>query len=347
MALTLLRARLYVFDGSEQAPFFADNDLSLQTEQVEYCLALHKKTREADTTRQTRFDPAGDTAALFDGYTSGEEDAFFDAFAERFLRRLRQKELPEQGFDLLTCFLQDGDELWFDAFRLPYQKQLTHRVESFSGGWRSELVPSGGALPFPGSRTVCGALVSFATCDVFLRDLSVKAQGQSLELMGQVVLDVADSLSPAESVKQVQKIALALSEDDGKAPWEDAPDPQAARRQAREETQQQVRRALSQSLDRTGALDMQYIAEEVFGDRPDVQERFHERLGQRGVEDVVPIESDRIRAALERVRFSAEEGVQVTLPRELADDPERFEITRNPDGTQSILIKNLQSLRRQ
>lgn len=346
MALTLLRARLYVFDGSDQAPFFAENDLSLQPEQVEYCLALHNKTREADTTRQTRFDPAGDTASLFDGYVSGEEDAFFEAFAERFLRRIRARELPEQGFDLLTCFLQEGDELWFDAFRLPYQKQLTHRVESFSGGWRSELVPSGGALPFPGSRTVCGALVSFSTCGVFLRDVTVRAQGKSCELMGQVVLDTADSLSPAESVKQVQKIALSLSEDDGRAPWEDAPDPQAARQEARDEARQQVRRALSQSLDRTGTLDMQYIAEEVFGDKPAVKERFQEQVERRGMDSVVPIESDRIRASLEKVRFTADDGVQITLPRDVADDPDRFEVAHNSDGTLSILIKGLQSLRK-
>lgn len=346
MSITPFRARLYVFDGSEHAPFFAENDLSLQPEQVEYCLSLHQKTRESDSTRQTRFDPSGETALLFDSYSSGEEDAFFDAFASHFVRRLQEKGVPDQGFDLLTCFLQEGDELWFDAFRLPYQKQLTHRVESFSGGWRSELIQAGGALPFPGSRTVCGALVSFSSCDVFLRDASVRAQGKTLDLMGGVVLDTADSLSPAESVKQVQKIALNLSQDDT-APWEDAPDPQRARQEAKEEKQQQVRRALAQSLDRTGSLDMEYIAQEVFGDNPTVKERFHEQLQQRGMESVVPIESDRIRASLEKVRFSTDNGVQITLPRELADDPDSFEVAHNPDGSLCISIKNVQSVRRQ
>lgn len=346
MALTLLRARLYVFDGSPEAPFFAENDLSLQSEQVEYCLSLHQKTRASDAVRQTRFDPEGDSAALFDGYVSGEEDAFFDAFAGRFVQRIREAQLSDQGFDLLTCFLQDGDELWFDAFRLPYQRQLTHRVEAFSGGWRSELVRAGGALPFAGSRTVCGVLVSFASCDVFVRELSVRSGEKTVDLMGQVVLDTVDALSPAESVRQVQKIALSLSEDD-RAPWQDAPDPQQARREAQQEARQQVRRALAQSLDRTGALDMEYIAQEVFGDNPPARERFHEALESQGLEQVVPIESDRIRASLDRVRFSTDDGIQITLPRQLAEDAGRFEITPLPDGSLCVTLRGIQRLNRQ
>ena len=65
-----------------------------------------------------------------------------------------------------------------------------------------------------------------------------------------------------------------------------------------------------------------------------------------GMDSAVPIESDRIRASLEKVRFTADDGVQITLPREVADDPDRFEITHNPDGTLSILIRGLQSLRK-
>ena len=46
------------------------------------------------------------------------------------------------------------------------------------------------------------------------------------------------------------------------------------------------------------------------------------------------------------LRFTADDGVQITLPREVADDPDRFEVAHNPDGTLSILIKGLQSLRK-
>ena len=64
------------------------------------------------------------------------------------------------------------------------------------------------------------------------------------------------------------------------------------------------------------------------------------------MDSVVPIESDRIRASLEKVRFTADDGVQITLPRDVADDPDRFEVAHNSDGTLSILIKGLQSLRK-
>ena len=46
------------------------------------------------------------------------------------------------------------------------------------------------------------------------------------------------------------------------------------------------------------------------------------------------------------MRFTADDGVQITLPRDVADDPDRFEVAHNPDGTLSILIKGLQSLRK-
>jgi len=164
--------------------------------------------------------------------------------------------------------------------------------------------------------------------------------------MGGIVLDTQEALSPAESIREVQKIALSLS-DPETPPWESSEDPEQAKKQARAEKQQQVRSALARSLDRTGTLDMQYIAQEVFADDPATQERFHEAVENRGMEGIVPIESDRIRASLDKVKFSTDTGVQITLPRQIADDAHRFEIIHNPDGSISIEIRNIQSVRRQ
>ncbi len=342
MASQILCGRLYLVEEGRE-PVFPTENLRMTQEEADYCLALRRKTEGADNTSETRFTQYSETASLFDSYAVGQEAEFMDEFARQFIGRVRRAGVYGAGFDLLEFFCQEEETLWFCAFSLPYQVSLFH-------GTRDGVTALTGlaTLPFPGGRSVAGALVNFSTTQVYLRDQNLRAEGGQKALLAGIALDAEGALSPADSVKAVRDAAIRAA-DAETPPWEAEPaeDAQAARQEARRSRREQVREALSRSVAQTGALDMEYIADQIFEDNPRVKERFQEELTSRGVPQVVEIESERLKASLEKVRFSTDSGIQITLPRQVADDAGRFEIIHNPDGSISIEIKNVQSVKQQ
>ena len=345
MDAQILCGRLYVFESGREPVFPAEN-LHMSKEEQDYCLALMRKTEGADTTAETRFTQYSETAALFDSYAMGEEAEFMDAFARQFIGRVKKSGVESAGFDLMEFFCQEGETLWFCAFSLPYQTALFHRVQGEGVTGLSPLP----MLPFAGGRTVAGALVNFSTAQVYLRDQNLRAEGGTRPLLASIALDAEGALSQADSVKAVREAAMRAA-DAQTPPWEAAPQetpvPPEEREMVRSRRKEQVREALSRSVAQTGALDMEYIAGEIFQDDERVKKRFQQELTSRGVPQVVEIESDRLRASLEKVRFSTDSGIQITLPRQIADDAEQFEIVHNPDGSITIEIKRVQSVKQQ
>ena len=97
--------------------------------------------------------------------------------------------------------------------------------------------------------------------------------------------------------------------------------------------------------DRSGTVDVGFIAEQVYADDGERYERFHEQVCQSGVEPVFEIESNRLKNAFERVKLSTDNGITLTMSRKIAEDQQSFRIVNHPDGSISIQLLNIQSLR--
>ena len=68
-------------------------------------------------------------------------------------------------------------------------------------------------------------------------------------------------------------------------------------------------------------------------------------MREEALEPVIPVENKRVVAQLQRVKIRTDNGVSITLPRELADDENSFAVVNNDDGTISIIISRVQTLK--
>lgn len=68
-------------------------------------------------------------------------------------------------------------------------------------------------------------------------------------------------------------------------------------------------------------------------------------MQEAAIEPVIPVESKRVVAQLQKVKIRTDNGISISLPRTLADDENSFAVINNPDGTLSIVINRVQELR--
>ena len=69
------------------------------------------------------------------------------------------------------------------------------------------------------------------------------------------------------------------------------------------------------------------------------------QIQEEQLEPVIPVENKRVVAQLQRVKIKTDNGISITLPRELADDENSFAVVENGDGTISIIINKVQELK--
>ena len=109
-----------------------------------------------------------------------------------------------------------------------------------------------------------------------------------------------------------------------------------------------VKRAMSKSIEEKGVIDVKDVAEEVFRSDPEreaIIEQVSRQIQEEQLEPVIPVENKRVVARLQRVKIKTDNGISITLPRELADDENSFAVVENGDGTISIIINKVQELK--
>ena len=126
-------------------------------------------------------------------------------------------------------------------------------------------------------------------------------------------------------------------------------------RDYREQVEQDLDRALYtalemsvQSIEEKGVIDVKDVAEEVFRSDPEreaIIEQVSRQIQEEQLEPVIPVENKRVVAQLQRVKIKTDNGISITLPRELADDENSFAVVENGDGTISIIINKVQELK--
>ena len=109
-----------------------------------------------------------------------------------------------------------------------------------------------------------------------------------------------------------------------------------------------ISRAMSRSIEETGAIDVESVAQEVFAGTPqgkEIARRVAERVQEEEVEKVIPVESRRVMNSLQKVKLRTDTGIAITLPASLAEDADSFSVINNEDGTISIYIGNIGELK--
>lgn len=326
--LLIQQAMLYIFDDSPLAPICPNALLPLGDASIEYMNALWRRVQTSEDKRSTRFSPeSAAREALEKGETHFHRS---NALLQVIYAAMQAAEIPTQGFDILTFCFETENVSYFALFYLPYRAAGVHAVTGTGEDIETAIYKNKYILPGAANKSVAGAVVNLETMEVCVKDVQAVTVTGERPLFSGVLLGLEAVRSTAEAVSAVEEIVTRVAEQS----------PVADERPV----QETVRRAMAASLQETGALDVGFIATELFASDGECAQRVSEAMEEAGIEPVISVESTRIKNAFEKIRLSTDNGVSITLPRAVADDAESFRILNNPDGSISIEIRNIQSV---
>ena len=91
-----------------------------------------------------------------------------------------------------------------------------------------------------------------------------------------------------------------------------------------------------------GALVPEEIGEELFGDVPEIKEEFVEKLEKYKLpKEEITVKSEKTTKKFEKQFLTTDSGIEINIPMEEYNNKQHVEFITNPDGTISVLIKNV------
>lgn len=108
-------------------------------------------------------------------------------------------------------------------------------------------------------------------------------------------------------------------------------------------TAPETRKAVHDSIKKDETIDSNYVAEAVFPDNPVAKEEFKATLKERGVAETVPVPNAPIfEKKYQKQKIKLGNGIEMTVPVELLKNKDVIEFRTNPDGTMSVIVKNVE-----
>ena len=183
------------------------------------------------------------------------------------------------------------------------------------------------ALPGNGGRLSEAVTISLEENTVQLIEKKVEINGAKVNYLSEVYLQCHAKMSQKTKLdivtKAVDQINKKYFEDDF-------------------EKKMEAKSVIHNTYAEQGALVPEEIGEELFGDVPEIKEEFVEKLEKYKLpKEEITVKSEKTTKKFEKQFLTTDSGIEINIPMEEYNNKQHVEFITNPDGTISVLIKNV------
>ena len=107
----------------------------------------------------------------------------------------------------------------------------------------------------------------------------------------------------------------------------------------------ETKQALVHSMEEENVIDNQVVADRLFGDNYAKKEKFFQEVEELGYVDRAPAEVAVAGPKFSKQKLRLDNGIEISIPMDLYQDAEVVEFINNPDGTISVMIKNIEKIK--
>ncbi|WP_321387639.1 nucleoid-associated protein [uncultured Enterococcus sp.] len=333
MDIYLKKAVMHIIDRETGTPVFSEHELDLTTEYIR--IYLTNKINKLSTA-QTK------TGVLV------QESEFVEKMsriASDFIPKSQQLVQywydiysgSEDGpsADLLVVLYEEDTILHLALLKLNYKENYTHFVDYENEAVYNKLIINRAILPSKTQKPDEGLVVNLDTLSYELLEKRYEFSGEKLWYFSEKVIQSQPAPSLEENVREIKKAVKRI----GKKFDEDEFELIAS-----------VKEAVYESIEETGTIDNQQIAEQVFKENISARMAYQEEVNESKFVDKTPP----VREAREisekkfgKQKLKMNNGIELIVPLEVYRNSDFIEFVNNPDGTVSITLKNIEKISNQ
>ena len=327
MEIIIHQAILHVLDTTLDAPVLSGGGMELTAEKTAYLQNHIEKLLASDEIRQCR--PLPDSA--FRNELEHNQD-FIDLSCRiaGVLFDYMHAHTTIPGADLAVVdFTRDGAP-WLGILKLNYKNGYTHYTETVEGAPINSIIQQRACLPTQSGKVEEGALVNLTDYSMRLLEKKYDIDGHKEFYLSSVVFQYTQAEPEKKKLQAIQEAAAQAVKD----AYEDEPHADA----------QVAMLIANQAADNDNQVSVEQVRQQLAEEYPLAAVPFDDYVEKSEVLEEaaapVTVSPARIRR-MESRSIRTANGIEVKIPTELLNSDSELEFLHDPDGSVSLLIKNV------
>ena len=327
MEIIIHQAILHVLDTTLDAPVLSGGGMELTAEKTAYLQNHIEKLLASDEIRQCR--PLPDSA--FRNELEHNQD-FIDLSCRiaGVLFDYMHAHTTIPGADLAVVdFTRDGAP-WLGILKLNYKNGYTHYTETVEGAPVNSIIQQRACQPTQSGKVEEGALVNLTDYSMRLLEKKYDIDGHKEFYLSSVVFQYTQAEPEKKKLQAIQEAAAQAVKD----AYEDEPHADA----------QVAMLIANQAADNDNQVSVEQVRQQLAEEYPLAAVPFDDYVEKSEVLEEaaapVTVTPARIRR-MESRSIRTANGIEVKIPTELLNSDSELEFLHDPDGSVSLLIKNV------
>ncbi len=328
--IRIKKAIVHILDSTIGMPVLSDVELDFGSEFADFLKEHIAKISSGDDGKSRQF--YKEESEVYRMLTQYSDDFFVDVSKDMadFLYSIMNSNIDIPPADLIVVRFRYGEEEYLGLLKMNYKSLYTHRtLASEEGGNTNEIIRHKSILPPESQRLSEAAIIGLSDLSVQVVERKYDVNGEKTNYFSYLFLKCSGRMSHKSKLSIVTKAVEAVQKDG----YGDL---------GQYEAQMKAKRIIQEELEERGGFVVEEIAEKIFEEKPELKTAFQDKMEKYDMvkEEVLP-QSEATTRKYQKQHLFTDTGIEIKIPMEQYKNPGSVEFITNPDGTVSVLIKNI------
>ncbi|MBF6978734.1 nucleoid-associated protein [Aerococcaceae bacterium zg-BR22] len=326
--LSIQQAILHILDKNSGNLLLSDKLMDLEDGYVQdYINRLVVKIQKSDI----KFDDLSMSSKLYARVMDGQAD--FIELTRDIAQQIYAIIAPAENIPAADYLFFEGkdelEETFFGILRLDYQTSFTHYLE-MEDGVRNQIIQNHAILPAPTQKPSEAFLLNKSTMRYELLEKRYEIEGQKTFYFSEHIIGIESPATTPTHIKQIRKTVNSVAKRFDEPSYE---------------AMAMAQKVIYEQLDESNEIDAETVIERVFEHNEGAKTAAKEEIVEKFVpEKIVVTNVPKYEKKYSMQKFKLANGIELSIPIDLYDNKDIIEFINQPDGSISVIIKNVEAI---
>lgn len=330
--IRIKKAIVHILDSTIGMPVLSDTELEYGSEFADFVKEHIAKISSGDDAKECRF--YKEESEIYHILEQYADDFFVDISKDiaNFLYQIMNSNIDIPPADLVVVRFQYDDAEYLALLKMNYKSLYTHRTMALEDGNSNEIIRHKSILPSESQRLTEAAIIRLDDLAVWVIEKKYEVNGEKTNYFSFLFLKCSSHLSHKSKLSIVTR-AVESVQKEGYDETE---------RYAR---QMEAKSIIQEEIEENGGFTVEEIADKIFEEKPELKIAFQDKMEKYDMvkEEIQPQSENTVRKYQSQHLYT-DTGIEIKIPMDQYKNPRSVEFITNPDGTVSVLIKNIEHL---
>lgn len=322
---------VHILDGELGYPVYSEEELELTPDINDFFRAHIYKLLSGDELKKCHFSEE-EPSEVYELVQNFSEENLVEQSKQfaGLLYDIMNANIAIPSGDLAVVTFQVAGVIYLALLKMNYKQSYVHLTKSEDSGNVNQIICYQSTLPATGAKLSEAVLIDLSDFSVQIVEKKYDINGSKVNYLSELYLKCHAKMSSKSKMDIVTRAVEQVNK----------------KHYAQEPVKQlEAKSIIKKEIEDTGTLNVEKISEKIYGNAPEIKEEFDAKMEKYHMEkaEVTP-QSEKTTKKFEKQYLKTDTGIEINIPMEQYQDANQVEFITNPDGTISVLIKNINQI---